>query len=138
MTDVITSGGVLVAIGLVVLTGWQWLDPAIALLVGANILFTGYRLVRRSGVGLLDAALPDEEIGVVRAAVDQVCLDAPVQLSDLRTRESGRQRFVYATMLVPGTWSVRHSHDVADAVEDAVDAALPGTTTFVHIEPLPS
>ena len=138
MTDVITSGGVLVAIGLVVLTGWQWLDPAIALLVGANILFTGYRLVRRSGVGLLDAALPDEEIGVVRAAVDQVCVDAPVQLSDLRTRESGRQRFVYATMLVPGTWSVRHSHDVADAVEDAVDAALPGTTTFVHIEPLPS
>lgn len=138
MTDVVTSVGVLVAIGLVALTGWQVLDPVIALVVGANILFTGYRLLRRSGVGLLDAALPDEEIDVVRAALKEVCSEAPVELSDLRTRESGRQRFVYATLLVPGTWSVRHSHDVADAVEDAVDVALPGTTTFVHIEPLPA
>lgn len=138
MTDVVTSVGVLVAIGLVALTGWQVLDPVIALVVGANILFTGYRLVRRSGIGLLDAALPDEEVEVVRAALHDICAEEPVEVSDLRTRESGRQRFVYATMLVPGTWSVRHSHDVADAVEDAVDEALPGTTTFVHIEPLPS
>ncbi|MBN9105622.1 MAG: cation transporter [Propionibacteriaceae bacterium] len=138
MTDVVTSVGVLVAIGLVALTGWQWLDPTIALLVGANILLTGYRLLRRSGVGLLDAALPDAEVDVVRAALHDICADEPVEVSDLRTRESGRQRFVYATMLVPGTWSVRHSHDVADAVEEAVDGALPGTTTFVHIEPLPS
>lgn len=138
MTDVITSAGVLVAIGLVALTGWEWLDPAIALIVGANILFTGYSLVRRSGVGLLDAALPDQEVEVVRAAVQAVCVEEPVELSDLRTRESGRQRFVYATMSVPGTWSVRHSHDVADDVENAVDRALPGTTTFVHIEPLQS
>lgn len=138
MTDVVTSVGVLVAIGLVALTGWQWLDPTIALLVGANILLTGYRLLRRSGVGLLDAALPDAEVDVVRAALHDICADEPVEVSDMRTRESGRQRFVYATMLVPGTWSVRHSHDVADAVEEAVDGALPGTTTFVHIEPLPS
>jgi cation diffusion facilitator family transporter len=138
MTDVVTSVGVLVAIGLVALTGWQVLDPVIALVVGANILFTGYRLVRRSGVGLLDAALPDDEVDVVRTALREICAEEPIELSDLRTRESGRQRFVYATMLVPGTWSVRHSHDVADTVEDAVDAALPGTTTFVHIEPLPS
>ena len=138
MTDVVTSVGVLVAIGLVALTGRQWLDPTIALLVGANILLTGYRLLRRSGVGLLDAALPDAEVDVVRAALHDICADEPVEVSDLRTRESGRQRFVYATMLVPGTWSVRHSHDVADAVEEAVDGALPGTTTFVHIEPLPS
>jgi cation diffusion facilitator family transporter len=138
MTDVVTSAGVLVAIGLVLLTGWQWLDPLIALLVGANILLTGYQLVRRSGVGLLDAALPEDEVEIARAAVQAACMDEPVELSDLRTRESGRQRFVYATMLVPGSWSVRHSHDVADAVEDAVDGALPGTTTFVHIEPLPS
>lgn len=137
ITDVVTSVGVLIAIGLVAVTGWQVLDPVIALLVGANILLTGYRLLRRSGVGLLDAALPDEEVRVVRDALHRICADEPVELSDLRTRESGRQRFVYATMLVPGTWSVRHSHDVADAVEDAVDGALPGTTTFVHIEPLP-
>lgn len=137
MTDVVTSVGVLVAIGLVALTGWQLLDPVIALLVGANIMYTGFTLLRRAGIGLLDAAMPEAEVEVVRTALKDICADGSTELSDLRTRESGRQRFVYATVLVPESWSVRHSHDIADAVEDAIDAALPGTTTFVHIEPLP-
>lgn len=137
LTDVWTSVGVLVAIGLVALTHWQVLDPAIALVVGANILFTGYRLVRRSVVGLLDAALPDDEVAIVSAVLADVCHDSRVEITQLRTRESGRQRFVYATLAVPGTWTVKRSHDVADDVEHAIDAALPGTTTFVHIEPAP-
>jgi cation diffusion facilitator family transporter len=137
LTDVWTSVGVLVAIGLVALTHWQVLDPAIALVVGANILFTGYRLVRRSVVGLLDAALPDDEVAIVSAVLADVCNDSRVEITQLRTRESGRQRFVYATLAVPGTWTVKRSHDVADEVEHAIDAALPGTTTFVHIEPAP-
>lgn len=135
LTDVWTSVGVLVAIGLVVITGWKILDPVIALLVGANILLTGYRLVRRSVVGLLDGTLPPDEVAVVADALHQICQDPGVELADFRTRESGRQRFVYATLTVPGSWTVKRSHDVADQVEDAIDGALPGTTTFVHIEP---
>ncbi len=135
LTDVWTSVGVLVAIGLVALTGWQILDPLIALVVGLNILLTGAMLVRRSVVGLLDAALPPEDVATVSAALARVCDDPGVALTQLRTRESGRQRFVYATLSVPGGWTVKRSHDVADAVEEAVEAALPGTTTFVHIEP---
>jgi cation diffusion facilitator family transporter len=135
LTDVWTSVGVLVAIGLVALTGWQILDPLIALVVGLNILLTGALLVRRSVVGLLDAALPPEDVATVSAALARVCDDPGVALTQLRTRESGRQRFVYATLSVPGGWTVKRSHDVADAVEEAVEAALPGTTTFVHIEP---
>jgi cation diffusion facilitator family transporter len=135
LTDVWTSVGVLVAIGLVALTHWQVLDPVIALVVGANILFTGYQLVRRSVVGLLDAALPDEDVAIVSAVLADVCNDPRVEITQLRTRESGRQRFVYATLSVPGSWTVKRSHDVADDVEGAIEAALPGTTTFVHIEP---
>lgn len=135
LTDVWTSVGVLVAIGLVALTGWTVLDPVIAMLVGANILWTGYRLVRRSVVGLLDGTLPPEEVAIVSDALNRVCGDPSVAISELRTRESGRQRFVYATLTVPGAWTVERSHRMADAVEGAVDAALPGTTTFVHIEP---
>ncbi|MFZ0530801.1 MAG: cation diffusion facilitator family transporter [Propionicimonas sp.] len=135
LTDVWTSAGVLVAMSLVALTGWQVLDPLIALAVGANILFTGYRLVRRSVVGLLDGTLPPEEVSIVNDALFGVCEDPRVIITRVRTRESGRQRFVYATLAVPGSWTVRRSHAVADEVEDAVDAALPGTTTFVHIEP---
>ncbi len=137
LTDVWTSVGVLVAIGLVALTHWQVLDPVIALVVGANILFTGYQLVRRSVVGLLDAALPDEDVAIVSAVLADVCNDPRVEITQLRTRESGRQRFVYATLSVPGSWTVKRSHDVADDVEGAIESALPGTTTFVHIEPAP-
>jgi cation diffusion facilitator family transporter len=137
LTDVWTSVGVLIAIGLVALTGWLVLDPIIALLVGANILFTGYQLVRRSVVGLLDGTLPPAEVEVVNRELHDVCADPGVQIADVRTRESGRQRFVYATLTVPGDWTVKRSHDVADSVEQAIDAALPGTTTFVHIEPAP-
>lgn len=135
LTDVWTSVGVLVAIGVVWLTGLHWLDPVIALLVGANILFTGYKLVRRSVVGLLDGTLPANEVEKVSQVLQEVAHDPRVHIAQLRTRESGRQRFVYATVTVPGEWTVSRSHDLADAVEDAVDAALPGATTFVHIEP---
>jgi cation diffusion facilitator family transporter len=135
LTDVWTSVGVLVAMGLVVLTGWKILDPIIALVMGLNILLTGYRLVRRSAVGLLDSTLPPEEVAVVSDALHRVCEDPRVEIAGVRTRESGRQRFVYATLTVPGSWTVRRSHDVADQVEDAIKGALPGTTTFVHIEP---
>lgn len=135
LTDVWTSVGVLVAIGVVALTDLHWLDPVIALAVGANILFTGYKLVRRSVVGLLDGTLPPDEVDKVSQVLDDVARDPRVHIAQLRTRESGRQRFVYATVTVPGEWTVLRSHDLADAVEDAVDAALPGATTFVHIEP---
>ena len=135
LTDVWTSVGVLVAIGLVALTGWYVLDPLIALAVGANILLTGYRLVRRSVVGLLDGTLPPAEVEAVSGALAGVCSDPEVVITEVRTRESGRQRFVYATLTVPGSWTVQRGHDLADAVEQAVDAALPGTSTFVHIEP---
>ena len=135
LTDVWTSVGVLVGMGLVFLTGWKFLDPVIALLMGLNILFTGYRLVRRSVVGLLDGTLPPEEVAVVSDALHRVCEDPRVEITDVRTRESGRQRFVYATLTVPGSWTVKRSHAMADEVEGAIDSALPGTTTFVHIEP---
>ncbi len=135
LTDVWTSAGVLVAIGLVAATGWTVLDPVIAIAVGLNILLTGAKLIRRSVVGLLDAALPPGEVDVVAAAVTGVCARDGLRLAELRTRESGRQRFAYATIRVPGDWTVHQSHETADEVEAAVSLALPGTTTFVHIEP---
>ncbi len=138
LTDVWTSVGVLVGIAVVYFTGLTWLDPVIALVVGANILLTGYRLVRRSVVGLLDGTLPPEEVARVSDVLAELARDPRVNVAQLRTRESGRQRFVYATVTVPGEWTVDRSHDLADQVEEAVDAALPGTTTFVHIEPNPA
>jgi cation diffusion facilitator family transporter len=135
LTDVWTSAGVLVAVGLVVLTGWQILDPLIAMAVAVNIVVTGYKLVRRSVVGLLDATLPPDEVALVRETVTGIADGHRVEISAVQTRESGRQRFVNVTVLVPGIWTVQRSHDLADKIEDAVDEVLPETTTFVHVEP---
>jgi cation diffusion facilitator family transporter len=136
LTDVWTSVGVLVAMLLVLFTGWVALDPVIALAVGVNIVFTGYRLVRRSVVGLLDGTLPADEVTRISEVLDGLAGDPNVRILELRTRESGRQRFVYATVGVPGSWTVKRSHDLADAVEHTVAEALDDATTFVHIEPL--
>jgi cation diffusion facilitator family transporter len=135
LTDVWTSVGVLLGLAVVALTQVGWLDPLIALGVGVNIVFTGVRLVRRSVVGLLDATLPPAEVSLIQQALDPLTDDPRVQLTDLRTRESGRQRFVQATLTVPGEWTVRRSHDLADRVEGEIGRVLPGTVTFVHVEP---
>ncbi len=135
MTDVWTSVGVLVGIALVGFTHLNWLDPVIAFAVGVNIIFTGYGLVRRSVVGLLDAPLPPAGVAQVQQAPGPRADDPRGPLPGPGTRESGRQRFVQATLTVPGEWSVRRSHDLADRVEDEVGRVLPGTVTFVHVEP---
>lgn len=139
MTDVWTTVGVIIGIGLLLLFPTQlWIDPLVALVVGLNILWTGARLVRRSAVGLLDAALPADEVAAIRAAMDGVIGDDRVTVSDLRTRESGRQRFVQTTVVVPGLWTVARSHGLADDIEAAIARVFPDTQTVVHIEPGPT
>lgn len=139
LTDVWTTVGVILGIGLLLIFPEQlWIDPAVAIIVGVNILWMGFRLVRRSAVGLLDAALPSHEVALVREAMDSVIGDTRVNVTDLRTRESGRQRFVQTTVVVPGHWTVERSHDLADQLEMAIAHAMPDTQTVVHIEPGPS
>lgn len=138
LADVWTSVGVLVGMGLLLLTGWHWVDPLVAMAVGFNILWTGGKLLRRSAVGLLDAALPAAEVEIIRTALAGVIDDPRMTVTELLTRESGRQRFVQATVIVPGHWTVRRSHDLADSIELAIAQVLPDTVTVVHIEPGPS
>lgn len=136
MTDVWTSVGVLVGIAAVWLTGWLRLDPIIALLVGANILFTGYRLLRHSISSLLSRSLADEDLTALNAVLDDFREDHGVEFPPARTVRSGRHRHAFVVMAVPGDSSVGMTHDLADDLEDAITAALPGTETFIHVEPL--
>jgi cation diffusion facilitator family transporter len=135
LTDVWTSVGVLVGVGIVALTGWNALDPIVALIVGVNILVTGFSLLRRSGAGLLDVALPAQDQAVVGDVVARYEADGVV-FHALRTREAGQHRFVYVHVLVPGDWSVQRGHDLCEAFERDVALALPGATTFTHLEPV--
>jgi cation diffusion facilitator family transporter len=134
LTDVWTSAGVLAAVGLVALSGWQVLDPIIALVVAANITYSGVKIVRSSAAGLLDAALPPEQLAAVRSAIAGE-LPAGVQYHALRTRQSGARSFVSLHVLVPGDWTVARGHRLLEQVEAAVRAALSGdVTVFTHLE----
>lgn len=135
LTDVWTSAGVLVGIALVALTGWERLDPIVALAVGVNILVTGYGLLRRSLNGLLSGALPAHDQARVDAVLARYAAEHGVVATAVRTVESGRQRFVFVDLTAPEDWTVRTAHDVADRIEADVAAALPGCTTFIHVEP---
>jgi cation diffusion facilitator family transporter len=134
LTDVWTSIGVIVGVLLVGLTGWERLDPVVAAAVGLNILITGWHLIAQSGKSLLDAALPEQDLAVVRGVLDT--FRSPyVDFHGLQTRESGRDRFVAVHVLVPGEWTVQQGHDVVEQVEHAIREALPDTTVQTHLEP---
>jgi cation diffusion facilitator family transporter len=135
MTDVWTTGGVLVGIALVWLTGYQRLDPIIALLVAANILFTGYRLLVRSGRGLMDIALPPEEIASIRSILDGYQAQG-VHYHALRSRQAAARKFMVVHLLVPGNWTVRQGHQLAEQVEIEVCRAIPNSNIVTHIEPV--
>jgi len=134
MTDVWTTGGVLVGIALVQITGFLRLDPLIAIAVAINIVFTGYRLLVRSGRGLMDAALPAEETAEVKSILDGY-QEEGVSYHSLRSRQAAARKFMVVHLLVPGDWTVRRGHQLAEKVETQVIQAIPGSNIVTHIEP---
>ncbi len=134
LTDVWTSAGVVVGVGLAGYTGIYVLDPIIALLVAANILRVGIDLVRRSVHGLLDRALPESEIAAIREAIAQVG-GSHILYHGLRTRKSGARRFVDFHLLLPGDTTVQEAHDLAEEIEREIQRRLPNTQVTIHVEP---
>jgi len=134
-TDVVTSAGVIVAIILVFLTKWTLLDPIVALVVGANIIVTGVRLIRDSTQGLMDVTLPEEENNAIASILAGFTSD-DVRFHGLRTRLSGSQRFAVVDMLVPGSWTVQRSHNLIEEVHSALEEAYPGLDIQIHLEPI--
>lgn len=135
MTDVWTSGGVVLAVGAVAVTGWQPLDPIIAMVVSLQIVRSGLRLVRGAAQGLMDTALPEEEQETIAAILESHAADG-VQYHALRTRRSGAQRFVSVHIQVPGAWSVQRGHTLLEEIESDIRQALPRVHVFTHLEPL--
>lgn len=135
LTDVVTSAGVVVGIGLVIVTGWTVLDPIVALLVSANIVWTGISLIRRSVDGLMDVVLPKEE----QEAIERVMAAfraKRVAFHALRTRQAAAQRFIAVHMLVPGDWTVHDAHHMAEDFEQSLRQALGEAHITTHLEPI--
>jgi len=136
MTDVWTSAGVIGGVAIAGLTGWQSLDPIIAILVALNIIWTGFLLVRRSVAGLMDEALPSHEQELIKNVMDRY-QSRGVTFHALRTRQAAARQFISVHMLVPGEWTVHDAHHIAEDFEAEVREALGSVVTILtHIEPV--
>jgi cation diffusion facilitator family transporter len=135
LTDVWTSAGVIGGLAAVTLTGWQILDPLIALAVALNIVWSGYHLLRRSVLGLLDTALPSDEQQAIARVLDAYRREG-IQFHALMTRQAASRRFVSVHVLVPGEWTVRHGHDLLERLELDIRRTLRDATVITHMEPL--
>jgi cation diffusion facilitator family transporter len=135
MTDVWTSAGVIAGVGLAIPTGWTLIDPIVALLVAANIVWIGVGLVRQSVDGLMDIVLPDEEQKTIEGVMDKF-REEGVEFHALRTRQAASHRFISVHMLVPGTWTVHDAHHLADDFEKEIAEVLGDVLVTTHIEPI--
>ncbi|WP_027882053.1 cation diffusion facilitator family transporter [Meiothermus rufus] len=140
LTDVLTSLGVLVGVGLAWLSGWWILDPLLAIGVAGNILWVGWRLVRDSVGGLMDEALPAQELADIRLALNRALQGLAsegkvLEVHDLRTRRAGPRTFVEFHLVVPGATSVEQAHQICDRLEMALQAQLDQVHTTIHVEP---
>jgi cation diffusion facilitator family transporter len=134
-SDVWTSGGVLVGIVLVQLTGRLELDALASLIVAANIVRIGIGLLQETGAELMDAGLPADERAAIEAILSEYATPE-VQFHALRTRVAGSRRFVSVHILVPGAWTIQRGHDLCEAIELAIVKALPRSHAITHLEPL--
>ncbi len=134
LTDVWTSAGVIVGVGLVWATGWLWLDPVIALLVALNIVWTGWQLLQRSADGLMDVSIPETDIGAIEDILDRYRQQG-LDFHALRTRQAGSRSFISFHLLVPGTWSVQQGHDWSERIEADIRQAISYAHITTHLEP---
>ncbi|MBA4382847.1 MAG: cation-efflux pump [Sideroxydans sp.] len=135
MTDVWTSVGVIIGVGLVWLSGWLWLDPLIALIVAANIVWTGWHLMSQSASGLMDASISEEHIASIETVLEKYRQQG-LDFHALRTRQAGRQAFISLHVLVPGEWTVQRGHDVVEHIEADIRSVVPFSHLTTHLEPI--
>ena len=136
MTDVWTSVGVVVGVALVWATGWLILDALIALAVGIHIIWAGVRLMRRSVLGLLDVAIPGDDLEEITKLFTEYSQRYGVSFHALRTRQAGARHFVTFHLLVPDEWSVKRAHQLSEEIESRIRSMVPSASLLTHIEPI--
>ncbi|MEO7151204.1 MAG: cation diffusion facilitator family transporter [Burkholderiaceae bacterium] len=134
-TDVWTSAGVVVGLGLVTLTGWLWLDPTIAILVALNILRESATLVWRSIQGLMDSALEPEVCAQIERTLAQFH-HAAIRFDHLVTRRAGQRRFVDLHMHMPSAWTLGRAAALRTSVEQALMSEVPGLRASIQLLPM--
>ncbi len=133
-TDVWTSAGVILGLFGVLLTGWQWLDPLLAVIVALNILYEGLQLVRHSTDGLMDSALDAETMARVQTVLDGF-MHLPLRFDHIVTRSAGQRHYIDLHMHMPAAWTLGRAAAQRNAVEQALMKALPGLRASIQLLP---
>jgi cation diffusion facilitator family transporter len=134
-TDMLSSGGVLVALGIVAVTGWDWLDPVVALLVAAVVAVAGVRILTSSSRVLVDETLPDPELDVIRDVVGDFADAGIVGYHELRGRQAGARRHVDLHVQFRSGMTLEEAHGIAHRLQDAIRARLGAADVLIHLEP---
>ncbi|MFW2543341.1 cation diffusion facilitator family transporter [Primorskyibacter sp. 2E107] len=134
LSDVVSSVGVTIGVLLAVATGWLWLDAALAALVAANILWSGWQVIRVSIGGLMDESVPGADLEAMRSVIAENA-DGAVEAHDLKARHAGSATFVEFHLVVPGEMSVDAAHDICDRIEAALRTEISQCTVTIHVEP---
>jgi cation diffusion facilitator family transporter len=134
-TDAMTSGGVLVGLILVQVTGAEWIDPVVALVVAAAIVVAGVRILLRSSRVLVDEGLPGPERDAIREAIVALGPEGVVGYHKLRTRRAGAQRYVDLHVQFREGTTLVHAHEIAHALEESIQGRLRNADVLIHLEP---
>jgi cation diffusion facilitator family transporter len=140
--DVYTSFGVAVGLFLIWVTHFLFpeplyiLDPIVAILVACLILKESFMLLKNAYSPLLDSKLPDNEIEIVRHAIENHKV-GNISFHQLRTRKAGSLRYVDLHLEVPQEFSVKESHDICNAIEKEIKQKINNIEVHIHVEPLP-
>jgi cation diffusion facilitator family transporter len=134
ITDVWTSAGVIAGVGLVAFTGWQWLDPAVAIGVALNIMREGAALMWKSSQGLMDEAVEPEVMADIEKTLHEF-EHHTIRFDHISTRRSGQRRFVDLHMHLPASWSLGRAAALRTSVEQALMSAVPGLRATIQLLP---
>ncbi len=134
LTDVISSVGILIGLVLALVMKWEFLDPALALIVAATILWSGWGVLKESAGGLLDEAVPDATLNAIRRTIADHAAGA-LEAHDVRTRHAGRVTFIEFHLVVPGQMTVSEAHRICDRLEGALRAEDEDRRITIHVEP---
>ncbi|WP_207102692.1 cation diffusion facilitator family transporter [Paracoccus shandongensis] len=134
LSDVVTSGGVIVGVLLAIVTGYAILDPILAAVVAVNILWSGWKVMTASLGGLMDEAVPDDMLTAIRSTISDQAHGA-IEAHDLRTRHAGSMTFIDFHLVVDGETSVSEAHAICDRIEAALKNRLDDAQITIHVEP---
>jgi cation diffusion facilitator family transporter len=133
-TDVVSTVGVLVGVLLAVVSGYTKLDAILAALVGITILWSGWRLIRESVIGLMDVAVDPKKLGLIREII-AANAEGAIEAHDIRTRQAGKMTFIEFHLVVAGSMSVETAHQICDQIEAKLREGVEDVQVTIHVEP---